>query len=180
MTKLELNNRYFKWMCNLVSDFKLKNASYKKLLAHLHRIEFYYILPMDENRLVDGVYFRRRFLYEEGIDIPLEDEFFEEPCSVLEMMIALAYRCEEQIMTNDTVGDRTGQWFWNMIVNLGLGPMNDLNFDIRVVDDIIERFLERDYEPNGKGGLIFLPNCPHDLRDVDIWTQMMWYLSSEE
>ena len=33
-------------------------------------------------------------------------------CSVLEMMIALAIRCEEHIMDDPDVGNRTGQWFW--------------------------------------------------------------------
>lgn len=43
------------------------------------------------------------------------------PCSVLEMIIALAIRLEEHIMDDPDIGNRTGQWFWDMIVSLGLG-----------------------------------------------------------
>ena len=98
------------------------------------------------------------------------------PCSVLEMMIAMAYRGEEQIMDDYNYGDRTGQWFWNMLSSLGLSKMSDLYFDEAYVSDIINRFLNREYEPNGKGGLFTIENTEYDLREVDIWTQFMWYL----
>jgi hypothetical protein len=100
------------------------------------------------------------------------------PCSVLEMMIALAIRCEENIMDDPNVGDRTGQWFWGMITNLGLGSMKDARFDIRYVDDVVAMFLDREYEPNGKGGLFTIRHCDCDLRDVEIWYQLCWYLDS--
>ena len=57
------------------------------------------------------------------------------PCSVLEMMIALSMRCEEQIMDDPDIGNRTGQWFWDMIDNLGLGEHERLKFDGRYVDE---------------------------------------------
>ena len=41
------------------------------------------------------------------------------------MMIALAIRCEEHIMDDPDAGDRTGQWFWSMLVSLGLGSMDE-------------------------------------------------------
>jgi hypothetical protein len=98
------------------------------------------------------------------------------PCSVLEMMIALAVRCEEHIMDDPNIGNRTGQWFWGMIVNLGLGAVTDERYDARLVDERIGRFLNRDYEPNGRGGLFTVRNCKYDLRDVEIWYQLCWYL----
>jgi hypothetical protein len=100
------------------------------------------------------------------------------PCSVLEMMIALAIRCEETIMDDPDIGDRTRQWFWGMIINLGLGGMTDANFDPDFVDDSVLRFLNRDYEPDGRGGLFTIRNCHRDLRDVEIWYQLCWYLDS--
>ena len=39
-------------------------------------------------------------------------------CSVLEMMVALAICCEETYMDNPNIGNRTGQWFWNMVKNI--------------------------------------------------------------
>lgn len=100
------------------------------------------------------------------------------PCSILEMMIALAIRCEETIMDDTSRGDRTSQWFWEMIVSLGLGSMSDDRFAPDIVDDILDRFLNREYEPNGKGGLFTIKNCEYDLRDVEIWYQLCWYLDS--
>ena len=98
------------------------------------------------------------------------------PCSVLEMMVALAIRCEETIMDNPAYGDRTAQWFWGMIRTLGLYSMTDDRFDQEYVDMVIDRFLNRDYEPNGEGGLFKINNCKYDLRKIEIWYQLCWYL----
>ena len=93
------------------------------------------------------------------------------------MMVALASRCEET-MDDPGMGDRTGQWFWGMIVSLGLGGQLDNRYDARVVDDILDRFLDREYEPDGSGGLFTIENCHRDLRDVEIWNQMWWYIDT--
>lgn len=92
------------------------------------------------------------------------------------MMIALAIRCEEHIMDDPDIGNRTGQWFWNMIVNLGLGSMNDSKFDRDYVEDIVQKFLDRKYSRNGDGGLFTVNRSRYDLRSVEIWYQMCWYL----
>jgi hypothetical protein len=92
------------------------------------------------------------------------------------MMVALSVRCEETIMDDPRIGDRTGQWFWGMISSLGLGSMMDNQFDKEYVDSVIDRFLKREYEPNGKGGLFTIKRCRYDLRSVEIWYQMCWYL----
>ena len=93
------------------------------------------------------------------------------------MMIALAFRVEEQITDNYIYGNRTGQWFWSMIISLGLNKMNDQNFDPAYCERVIDRFLERDYAANGKGGLFTISEPVRDMRDVDIWCQFMWYLN---
>ena len=80
-------------------------------------------------------------------------------------------------MADSELGDRTGQWFWNMIVSLGLGSMMDSRYDEEYVDSVIYRFLNREYERNGKGGLFTIEHCPRDLRGVEIWYQMSWYLN---
>ena len=91
------------------------------------------------------------------------------------MMIALSIRCEEHIMDDPDVGDRTGQWFWNMLVSLGLGSIDDRKFDRYLVDDVLERFLNREYKRNGEGGL-FTVNNGRDMRQTEIWYQMNYYL----
>lgn len=171
---------YFDWMVELICDRRLQRGySYYKLLNYLHDTEFRYSLVRDGDRAHDGIGLRYRFWYEsKGYDDDILGTFEDVPCSVLEMMIALAIRCEEDIMDDPSVGNRIGQWFWGMVVSLGLGAMTDDNFDIDFVDYTIERFLNRQYEPNGKGGLFTIRHADHDLRSVEIWFQLCWYLDS--
>lgn len=176
--KDEIANRYFEWMFDLVCKDRYANSiSFRKLLMQLHNTEFTYCLRNDKNRAEDGISLRYRFAYENP-EFDDAEAYLDGPCSILEMMLALSIRCEESIMDNPTIGDRTAQWFWGMITNLGLGAMYDTNYDRRVVDAILTRFLDRQYEPNGKGGLFTIRNRNRDLRDVEIWYQLNWYLDS--
>lgn len=81
-------------------------------------------------------------------------------------------------MANPELGDRTSQWFWGMITNLGLGGMSDEWFDMWRADIVIGRFLHRQYAPNGRGGLFTVRDRDRDLRTVEIWYQLCWYLDS--
>ena len=176
MTKDELIDQYFNWMYQLVVDDRYSTKSYRKLLSRLHDTEFTYTIPMDGNRAEDGVDLRYRFGREQNYCDSMIASFLDDrPCSVLEMMVALSIRCEEHLMDNPDIGDRTGQWFWNMIVSLGLGYMNDSRFDRYRVDQVLERFLQRGYERNGDGGL-FIVNNGRDMRSTEIWYQMNYYL----
>ena len=81
-------------------------------------------------------------------------------------------------MDDPKIGNRTQQWFWTMITNLGLGDMYDSRFDRRYVKKVVDKFLNREYSPDGDGGLFRIRNCDEDLRTVEIWTQLCWYLDS--
>lgn len=180
MTRDELNNLYFDWMYQLVSNDERYSShlSYRKLLYLLHDTEFTYSIEMDGNRYEDGVDLRYRFGYKHGVSsAEIADCLDNRPCSVLEMMIALSIRLEEHIMDDPDIGDRTGQWFWDMIVNLGLGSMDDSKFRKDEALEIVQRFLDREYERNGKGGLFTVNHCRYDLRDIEIWYQACWYLN---
>ena len=173
-----LNDEYFEWMYQLVCNEQYyDDLSYERLLAYLHDIEFTYILERDGNRADYGIRFRYRFGYENGYDDDTIREYLDtKPCSVLEMMVSLAFTIEETIMDDPAYGNRTGQWFWGMIVNLGLGTMCDNRFDRRYVDECIDRFLYREYKRNGEGGL-FTIHDGRDMREAEIWFQAMWYLN---
>lgn len=173
-----INDTYFDWLSDLVYKYQYSGQfSYRKLLKYLHSIDFRYSVPKDRNRAEDGIELRYRFA-DEYITVENEVPYVEEPCSVLEMMVALAIRCEESIMDDPTKGDRTGQWFWGMITNLGLGSMKDPKFDRVYVHDVIERLLDRDYEPDGTGGLFTVRDCMYDMRTVEIWRQLCYYLDT--
>lgn len=168
-------NEYFKWLCDLVRGNK--QESYSKLLMTLHDTEFICTLSRDSSRAEDGVELRYRFAITQGYEESSRTvcDILDGPCSVLEMMVTMSLHCEEW-MDDTSIGDRTSQWFWGMIVNLGLGSMYDSRFDRQLVEHVLSDFLHRNYEPDGKGGLFRIPNPKRDLRDVEIWIQMCWYL----
>ena len=171
----ELRQLYFDWLYQTVCDDRI----HTKLLSQLFDTPFTYILEMDGNRAADGEDLRYRFGRENGYrDSLIATELDDRPCSVLEMMIALALRCEEHIMADDELGDRTGQWFWNMIVSLGLGTMTDTRYNADKVTDILNRFMQREYNRDGSGSLFTIERCRQDMRNIEIWYQMCMYLDT--
>lgn len=173
----EVREKYFEWLYNYVCKGRSHDrVTYFKLFKYLHEVEFDFTISNDVNRAADGIDLRYRFANLEG-DREIVN-ILGGPCSVLEMMVALAVRCEETIMDDTRYGDRTGQWFWCMIKNLGIGNMTDDIYDEDVLSYIIDTFLNRDYAPDGRGGLFYIRDCQYDLRNIEIWTQLCWYLNN--
>lgn len=163
---------YFHWLMGLSGE---NGRRRRKLCRLLHETQFEYTMALDGNRAMDGVNLRCRYAGENGI--VLSQRELHAPCTVLEMMTALARRCEEHITDDPDLGDRTGMWFEGMLESLGLGDMDDAHYREQEARRKIRRFLTRRYRPNGQGGLFTLRHCAHDLREVDIWYQLMWYLN---
>jgi hypothetical protein len=164
-------------MYDLMCDGRVGGAvSYRKLFTFLHDVEFVHFVPHDENRADDGIALRYRYCQIHRCEDM--EYYLSGPCSVLEMMVALAIRCEERIMCDFEKGDRTAQWFWSMITSLGLGGMTDYNFNEWVAGDIITRFLNREYDRDGKGGLFTIRRWNRDARDVEIWHQLLAYCNN--
>lgn len=182
MNRDRINNAYFEWLYDLVCGERFsKQISYRKLLMHLHNTEFTYLIPKDENRAEDGIDLRYRFSRSQWLDDPpgiiigcLEGP----PCSVLEMMIGLANRCEEDYMDDPAYGNRTSQWFWEMVTNLDLGSMVDTRYDREYVDEAVSKLLNRKYDPDGRGGLFRVRHCPQDMRHMEIWRQLCYFLDT--
>lgn len=166
---------YYDWLCYII---ELKDAPYKNVIALLHSIEFEWTVLRDENRAKDGESLRYDFVQANyGCDNDISAALNElncKPCSVLEMMIALAIRCEIHIMSDPEYGDRTAQWFWLMMNNLGLISMTDDTFDNQQATIIISRFLNRRYKTDGTGGLFAIPGTSHNMRSAEIWYQLCW------
>lgn len=177
-----LTNLYFEWLCQIVSDeHYTRGSTYRKLLKKLFETDFYYTedAPMDVNRYEDGINIRYRFGQEKAIDKDVISSCIDNrPCSILEMMVALTLKCEESIMYDQSQGDQAPRWFWGMIDSLGLKPMDDSSYSRTYTDKVLERFLDRKYNPDGSGGLFTIDGCDKDLRSVEIWYQMCWYLNS--
>lgn len=180
MTRAQANQEYFDWMLQKVCEEEGKKISYHLLLKTLNSIDFVWLYsqPMDENRQIDGEELRYTFGRENNYPDPMTASLLDvRPCSVLEMMVALAIKCEERFAFNPDIGNRTSVWFWEMIESLGLSEMTDENFDFSYVNKKITDFLNHSYSPNGKGSLFTIKHPPKDMRDVDIWYQMCYYLN---
>lgn len=179
MTSSDIAELYFQWLYDRASDDSRVHKTYRDLLLFLHTVPFNYILPMDGNRESDGINLRYRFAAENNIDdILIRVTIDSYPCSVLEMMLALAIRCEESFMHDADIGDRTREWFWVMLTNLGLSSMSDGSFDRDLREKRVDTFIYRKYDFEGHGGLFTVPNCKRDMRSIEIWAQLMMYLNS--
>lgn len=171
---MDIQEEYFEWIYQ-----ELDGKGWRKLLTRLHEIPFYSINPLDDNRFADGLNVRTRFCEYAGVPVNVMNIKMKDiKCSVLEVMYGLALRGEDTIMADEDYGDRASMWFWIMVKSLGLYDMTNDKYDYDFVEHTIARFLERDYEPDGRGGLFTIPNCKRDLRDVDIWMQMSLFFST--
>lgn len=173
----EVRNNYFNWICGIViNNEEGITDDYIILLSSLFNREFTYSHPMDKNRYIDGLELRSRFAMDVygGDENLIINTLGLYKCSILEMMVALSLRCEE-IMQNGEL-NRTHIWFLNMIHSLYLDDLSDYNFDDDVFEQNINKFLNREYAYNGNGGLFTLANPIGDLRDIEIWYQMMMWL----
>lgn len=156
-----------------------KDRSYDELLDYLYDCPFSPKMEMDENRAEDGIELRWQFCYERGYD---RDDILDEigkrkKCTMLEMMVALAQRCESQITMDMDDGVHTERWFYPMLESLGLSGMKNRRLDEKKADGILHRFLSRQYTYFGEGSLFTVNNPKYDMRKTDLWYQAMWYIA---
>ena len=171
-----LADDYYIWLLGFIEDDEYHTDDYSKLLLKLFDTEFYSIMNYDDNRISDGLDLRGKFADEVGEHIYYVASELPEYCSILEMMIALAMRMENDILHDDEYGDRTSQWFWMMIENLGLADEYDQFYREYYVQMTLDKFLRREYKPSGKGGLFVVNSGQFDMRGTEIWYQMNYFL----
>jgi hypothetical protein len=162
----EIQDNYFAWLCKIVA-VKNSDKSRLKLLSYLHDVPFRWTIPNDDNRGEDGKNLRIRFS-----DDHLEEDCdcLDGPCTVLEMLVALAQRME-YLLEDGSGADHTGEWFDQFIENLQLGTIKNEN------DHILNVFMDRIYGRKGDhGGLFPLKRSPEDQRNVELWYQLMHYV----
>lgn len=169
-----IQSDYFEWLESLISNgVAYEKHSYHTLFTILHSTKFYCLdfIPKDSNRENDGYSLRYRYGNEFGYSTEEIENYISQDCSVFEMMIALSIRIEEDIMDNPVYGNRVSQWFWSMIASLGLADEDDINFNLERCNYILTRFLNRQYKPNGEGGLFTLVHPDCNLTNIEIWWQ---------
>ena len=176
----KIREEYLEWLYNKIETFSDNDYNYRfsKILEYLANVEFVYHIQNDRNRYEDGVSLRWQYEYEEGLPKGTSD-LITGPCSILEMMYALAIKIEG-LMDEPTLGDRTNYWFWSMMRSLGLNTYECMNgsFNKEYVDKVVKTFLDGEYQPNGRGGLFTVNGLDYDLATVEIWIQMLRYIET--
>lgn len=179
-------NDYYHWLCEII-NINMYDRSYFLLIKKLHKKEFYWSVPNDDNRGMDGKGLRGDFLRESGLTnrissqhrVKTSTDMDYEECSMLEMLIALAKRLSFMLEEPYDV-DQTCNCFWEMLRNCGLEKFTDEDYEEfggdRTIDYILDNILERRYKRNGKGGLFPLKYTKKDQRKVEIWYQMCEYI----
>lgn len=161
--KLNLWYCYTDWLTTkiLIDGQWPGGRSYNNLIHFLNNKEFVvdHNVSRDKNRASDGIQLRREYFGEGYPTLP---------CTVLEMLIALAIRIDSEY-TGDPGEPKPGVIFWEMVNNLDLTHTNNPG-------RILDRFMMREYEPSGRGGLFPLKHPTSDQRYVEIWYQMMSYV----
>lgn len=177
----DISQDYFEWLVELAGLKDCWGQTYWLLARDLHERDFTSVLARDENRAADGMALREDYFYDSTFPSEeFDDVICREHASVLEVMVALARRMDFEMSDPDDPSDRTSEFFFAMLENLGLDAYDDDHYvecdgfrNVRLALDIL---IQREYEPDGRGGLFPL-TCPDDdQRDVEIWYQMMAYL----
>jgi hypothetical protein len=170
---------YFLWLVNII-EVEGSEHYCTEFLWTLFRREFYWSVPNDNNRAEDGKKLREAFLRDNGLSIySYYYGYLDGPCSVLELLIGLAYRIDFILMSSDNE-PRVHKWFWEMVDNLKLEQCSDNDPYIKEKmsknHELISVFLDRKYDRFGNGGIFPLKHYTSDQREVEIWYQMMTYL----
>lgn len=177
----EIRAEYFEWLYKKSMGFAIHGVQFRRFFETLHSIEFKAVMKEDIARVNDGISLRNTYAYETGQDYDTISDYLTEPCSVLEMMLALAIK-EEDIMSDPRKGDRTKQWLWMQINSMGIVAEPDYvgeKFPEGEIREKVSKMINRDYAPDGTGGLFKFYNPPEeDLSKIDLWKQMCWYLDT--
>ncbi len=168
---------YFDWLVfGIAPDYRQRDH-YAKLLLALYSTEFYWVITRDRNRAEDGLDLRNQYERETGLYCDAYG-----PCTVLEMLIALAIRCENELMYryNPDEGDQTEKWFWMMVDNLGLCEFDDYHhWEVEEIDDILARFMDRNYGQRFEFCPFPVKNVPIGFEKMELIYQMNYYVKEK-
>lgn len=163
-------DEYFEWLVDKIMT--PDRVEYSLALKMLDRLAFYWSDKFnDDNRSADGIELRNEFADDTYYRVP-EDE---SPCSMLEMMVALAGRMDT--ILSESGDEKPERWFWEMFDNFGLNKFPDDKFDGMSVRELVCGWLERRFDRNGRPGLFPLKHAEEDQRKVEIWAQMSAYIN---
>lgn len=170
---------YFTWLATLAFPNESFQGSYSKLLLQLYDTPYEWdrAQPLDENRYVDGLNLRESFAYKMKLPEDVVHDAIVGRCSMLEMLCALGVRIDNDIMANPSTGyDHGYYWIQEMLGNLGLLHYENDYWDHDAVATIISDFYSKNFAADGLGGLFYIPGSQRDLRTMNVWEQMCYYI----
>lgn len=170
-----LSDDYYNWLLDFIEDGKHYLEGYSQVLDQMYHTEFISMIANDDNRVADGLDLRNKFAEKVGEHLFYVLEDVPSFCSVLEMMIALAIRLEDNVLFDPVEGDRTAKWFWIMADNLGVTEYSDDVYDAKNVEKILTTFVTRSYSKSGQGGLFPVKMTTFDMKNVEIWYQANYF-----
>lgn len=161
-----LHDRYLDYLgSQVIANKALENR--RDLFEIMHAIEFVWMVPNDDNRLVDGLDVRIQWMEEH------DASGLQGPVSFLEMLVGLTRRAA---FLRD---EKTPQeWGEEILHNLQLDQMWDplSQRKARKAIDIIESAIWRTYRRDGTGGLFPVTQPEYDQRKVELWHQLNEYV----
>ena len=169
--KEPLDDAYFRWLCAKVLE--PYGRIYHDLLYILYKTEFIPFILEDSHRADDGVELRYDFRMETNTE--RDDLWEEQPCSVLEVLISFSIRASFQ---ND---EPVKVWFWRFMENLMLDQFRQVSeSDVPIIEDILNTFIWRTYDSNGRGGMFPMTQTQNDQRKIEMWYQFFEYMDELE
>lgn len=167
-----MNDRYFDWLVDLVNADDLL-----RLCEIMDGLDFTWTLPLDENLVHHAFYIRG--LYEDNTGRDAGRLY--DSCSLFEAIVALAYKCDLDVMYDADIGARYSVWFHHFIENLfdGRARLAEERMEEDEIIDICVRFMNREYERDGSGGMFPIKHDRRDQRRIHLWLQMnMWLVEN--
>jgi len=176
---LAIDEDYFDWLYkSIAGSVKNPDRSFWLLCEQLHKKEFVWFVPNDDNRILDGIELRHEYTHNHKIAEP-DQTWLDLGCSMFEMLVALSHRASFQ------AEGAHDEWFWRFMTNVGLRKCNDTyymdNSDVwNEVNDTLDQIIERTYQRNGQGGLFPIQSSHRDQRKIEIWYQLAAYLLEDD
>lgn len=176
-----MENKYYKWLVSFIDPKGLMGSGTQAMIRDLYNTDFRTKRGFedDKNRALDGTYLRVIFAEEHKkyteleepnrigcyADIDLWIGIPGKACSCLEMLVGLARRIESEFYGSE---DGVANCFWYFIRNIGI----DISDDIQTVNAKIKKWIDREYEADGTGGLFVTNRSYIDMRECTIWQQL--------
>lgn len=173
-TNGDLKEEYLRWLeSQLKDELSPQTTSLWGLTNVLAEREFEQKVPMDDNRIQDGLDLRYYYATEVSPTSSARLDRLLGPVSFLEVLIGLSRRMAFQ------AGGSPGGWAWVLLGNLELQKMTDPLTRVKQVkiERVMETVINRSYSPDGRGGFFPLAWPDEDQTRVELWYQLHAYIA---